>query len=61
MSQEFTMINLLLARTAENTKVNGKNQNILTSFNNNTYRHKKTGLKDGMGIMFWPDGIKYEG
>lgn len=24
-------------------------------------RLKKNGLKDGVGIMFWPDGTKYEG
>jgi len=22
---------------------------------------KKNGKKDGVGIMFWPDGTKYEG
>lgn len=24
-------------------------------------RHKKTNQLDGVGIMFWPDGTKFEG
>lgn len=57
------MISSLSARTAESTKANGNYYNIMlmTNFNTVEYRHKKTGLKDGMGIMFWADGIKYEG
>jgi hypothetical protein len=27
----------------------------------NLNRHKKTHLKDGVGIMFFKDGAKYEG
>ncbi len=50
------MINLLKWKTDVPTKVNGKSlQKMILD------RHKKTNFKDGVGIMFWPDGTKYEG
>lgn len=47
----------------ENIRVNGMINFYIhnTIINKIIFRHKKTGLKDGMGIMFWSDGIKYEG
>ncbi len=43
-------------KTGVHTKDNGKSPYLMS-----LDRHKKTNFKDGVGIMFWPDGTKYEG
>lgn len=52
------MINLWSLATEGCTRENGKLLVLLTRF----FRQANTkDIKDGMGVMFWPDGTKYEG
>jgi hypothetical protein len=50
------MISLKHLRMEKNIKDNGKSLNF-----NYFIRHKKTKKWDGLGILFWPEGTKYEG
>ena len=50
-----------LQKMAEYIKDNGKQNIYLITQLIFCFRLKKRNVKDGLGIMFWPDGTKYEG
>jgi hypothetical protein len=52
----YTMISCPPWKMEELTKENG-----MVAYFGLHYRLKKVKVKDGVGIMFWPDGTKYEG
>ena len=55
VKKEFTMIRPLKLKMENSIKENG-NYTLYSPV-----RSKQKNKKDGVGILFWPDGTKYEG
>lgn len=54
------MINMWRLKTAVPTRENGKNMTIIIDLFHRLATTKEE-VKEGVGVMFWPDGTKYEG